>query len=203
MNETDTYISFYGTQQIAVGVLADMLSETTRFIKDEHSSGTDTKLLLIFNERTGEQVDFDLRGSVEEVLEKALPKRKKRGVGRPKLGVTSREITLLPRHWKWLEAQPKSISATIRLLVEEASKRDGGETEIKKNIAVIDRIMLVMAGDLEHFEEASRALNARNTTRFEECVATWPDDIKSYLLERLHNTLKSDATQYTKKGGKQ
>ncbi|MCV6276653.1 DUF2239 family protein, partial [Pseudomonas aeruginosa] len=28
------------------------------------------------------------------------------GGGRPKLGVVAREVTLLPRHWEWLAAQP-------------------------------------------------------------------------------------------------
>ena len=27
-------------------------------------------------------------------------------VGRPKLGVVSKEVTLLPRHWEWLGRQP-------------------------------------------------------------------------------------------------
>ena len=29
-----------------------------------------------------------------------------RGPGRPKLGVVAREVTLLPRHWDWLNSQP-------------------------------------------------------------------------------------------------
>lgn len=39
--------------------------------------------------------------------------------GRPKLGVVAREITLLPRQWAWLDAQPGSASITLRKLVEE------------------------------------------------------------------------------------
>ena len=34
-----------------------------------------------------------------------------RGPGRPKLGVTAREVTLLPRHWEWLAAQPAVTGA--------------------------------------------------------------------------------------------
>ena len=187
MDQTDSYIAFYGDQHIATGELAEMLSTTTRFLKDKEGAGTDTETLLIFNERNGSQVDFDFRGSLEDVLERALPKQKKRGAGRPKLGVTSREVTLLPRHWEWLEAQPKSASASLRLLVEQAMKRDGGETKIMKNIAVADHIMMVLAGNLSHFEEASRALNARDIKMFESCVANWPHDIKQYLLKRIHN----------------
>jgi len=69
-------------------------------------------------------------------------------------------------------------------------KRDGGETELKKSLAAIDRIMMTMAGDLANFEEASRALNNRDTERFKERIESWPEDIKSYLLERFQTALK-------------
>ncbi len=192
MNDTDTFTAFYGNTQIATGLLADMLSKTTSFLQEKQASRNDSETLLIFNERTGGQIDFDLRGSIEDILERALPKR---SAGRPKLGVTSREITLLPRHWQWLESQAKSASASLRLLVEEAMKQDGGEADIKKNLAVTDRIMMTMAGDLAHFEEASRALNQRNVERFEDSVASWPEDIKQYLLKRMYSSLKPHATE--------
>ncbi|MBI3792685.1 MAG: DUF2239 family protein, partial [Gemmatimonadetes bacterium] len=32
------------------------------------------------------------------------------GPGRPKLGVVAREVTLLPRHWSWLNEQPGGAS---------------------------------------------------------------------------------------------
>ncbi len=191
MNDTDTFVAFYGKKQITTASLADMLRSTTLYLQDKQSSGTDTEPLLIFNERTGSQIDFDFRGSVEEVLAKAIPEPKKRSAGRPKLGVKPREITLLPRHWEWLESQGKSASASLRLLVEAAMKQDGGEADIKKNLAVTDRIMMTMAGDLAHFEEASRALNQRNLSRFEECIKGWPDDIKQYLQQRVHSALET------------
>ena len=84
--------------------------------------------LLIFEDQTGRQVDFDLRGSIQEILDRITPKPARTGPGRPRLGVTSREISLLPRHWEWLETQPNGTSATLRRLVEEARKRDAGES---------------------------------------------------------------------------
>ena len=36
-----------------------------------------------------------------------------RGRGRPKLGVVAREVTLLPRHWEWLNAQPGGASVSF------------------------------------------------------------------------------------------
>ena len=40
------------------------------------------------------------------------------GAGRPRLGVVAREVTLLPRHWDWLAAQPavvRRFAVLIRL----------------------------------------------------------------------------------------
>ena len=50
------------------------------------------------------------------------------GPGRPRLGVVSREVSLLPRHWEWLEEQPGGMSVSLRKLVEEARKRTRGRT---------------------------------------------------------------------------
>src|SRR5215831_13852803 len=86
-----------------------------------------TELVLIFHNETGKQVDFDFGGGIETVLERAIPKPARSGPGRPRLGVTSREISLLPRHWEWLETHPQGASATLRRLVDEARKRESGE----------------------------------------------------------------------------
>ncbi len=81
--------------------------------------------MLVFEVETGRQVDFDLRGEIQDVLERAM-QGQRRGPGRPKLGVTSREVTLLPRLWGWLETQPSGTSAALRRLVEQAMKVDAG-----------------------------------------------------------------------------
>jgi hypothetical protein len=49
-----------------------------------------------------------------------------RGPGRPKIGVVSREVTLLPRHWDWLNSQPGGASVALRNL----SKRQDALTVI-------------------------------------------------------------------------
>ena len=46
-----------------------------------------------------------------------------KGPGRPRLGVTAREVTLLPRHWDWLAAQPGGASVALRKLVEAAMRQ--------------------------------------------------------------------------------
>src|SRR6266404_6475710 len=68
---------------------------------------------LIFDRQTGRVVDIDPRFPPRE--ERPRP-------GRPKLGVTAREVTLLPRHWDWLATQPGGASVALRKLVEAASR---------------------------------------------------------------------------------
>ena len=138
-----------------------------------------------------EQVDFDLRGSLEEILERAGAKPAKTGPGRPKLGVTSREISLLPRHWEWLETQPQGASAALRRLVDEAKKRDGGESEIRAKIDAIGRVMSVLGGNLPHFEEAYRALYARDHARLREQIRDWPADLRQYIQDALGQPVAS------------
>lgn len=45
-----------------------------------------------------------------------------RARGRPRLGVVSKEVTLLPHHWAWLSSQRGGASATLRRLVDEARR---------------------------------------------------------------------------------
>ncbi|MDP1033985.1 DUF2239 family protein, partial [Klebsiella pneumoniae] len=45
------------------------------------------------------------------------------------------------------------------------------------------RFMSEMAGDLPHFEDASRALFAHQADAFARHTATWPEDVRSYLQQ--------------------
>ncbi|MCG2662297.1 DUF2239 family protein, partial [Brevundimonas sp.] len=69
--------------------------------------------LRVFDLATGRPVDLDLR----EAEPAPAPRR-----GRPRLGVAAREVTLLPRHWDWLAAQPGGAAAVLRRLVDQARK---------------------------------------------------------------------------------
>ena len=80
----------------------------------------DAQPVRIFEDDTGRVTDLDLRESAEP------PAATPRGRGRPKLGVTAREVTLLPRHWDWLARQRGGASAALRRLVEAASKAEAG-----------------------------------------------------------------------------
>ncbi len=142
-----------------------------------------TTSILIFSDETGEQIDLDLRGSAEEIAARysSTPNRKV-GPGRPKLGVVAREITLLPRHWEWLNAQPGGASVTLRKLVEAASKLNS-KSQRKSSQEASYRFIAVLAGNLDNFEEATRALYAGEQAKFRELISIWPMDIQIYALK--------------------
>ena len=146
--------------------------------------------MLIFDDHTGRQVDFDLRGTLDEVLARVAPAQSRPGPGRPKLGVVSREVSLLPRHWEWLEDQPNGASAAIRRLVDQARKYDTGALRARM---ALGRFLSAMAGDLPGCEEAGRALYASDRARFETQIREWPADIRAYLEQRAEEAFREEA----------
>jgi hypothetical protein len=102
-----------------------------------------------------------------------------RGPGRPKLGVTAREVTLLPRHWEWLAAQPGGASVALRKLVEAASRDPKAERMAARDGAY--RFASAMGGDEAGFEEAMRALYAGKRKKFHRQLETWPPDVRTHL----------------------
>lgn len=139
-------------------------------------------MVLVFDDRTGAQIDFDLRGDDDEITARLRPAPEPRPVGRPRLGVTAREVTLLPRQWEWLAGQPGGASATLRRLVDDARRGGEGRARIRAAQAAADRFMLAMLGDRPGYEEASRALYAGDRARFVELTAAWPADPLDHLL---------------------
>ena len=105
-----------------------------------------------------------------------------RGPGRPKLGVVSREVTLLPRHWEWLASQPGGASVVLRRLVEQERRQGSGKQQRRAAHEAAYKFMSAIAGDLPGFEEATRALFADNRARFEQEMAKWPPDIRAYAI---------------------
>lgn len=117
--------------------------------------------LLAFDDETGRQVDI----AIEPAPEAPRPR------GRPALGVEAREVTLLPRHWEWLAAQPGGASSTLRRLVEDARKAGRSEREC---LDAACRFLTVMAGDRPGYEEAVRALYAGDRDNFDALSLLWP-----------------------------
>ena len=179
-----SYSAFSGDRLIAFGLLAEVLGAAKGYVDT-----TEDPQLLIFEDRTGRQVEFDFRGSLEDVLARSLPRPERTGPGRPKLGVVSREVSLLPRHWDWLEAQPQGISAGLRRLVEEARKQNPAEQRARKAREALNKFMTAIAGNRQNYEEATRALFASDYARFEELIGDWPEDIRAHLLRVLEDSL--------------
>jgi hypothetical protein len=177
---------FDGSRLLARGELREVVREAAV----RAGVGADGRPLLLLDDRTGQSLDLDLRGDAAQVLERlgarfpvpdAAEPAAPRERGRPRLGVVAREVTLLPRHWEWLAAQPGGASSALRRLVEEARRRDGGAGALRQRREAQYRAMLALAGDLPGFEEASRSLFAGDAAGFAERIRQWPADVRDYL----------------------
>jgi hypothetical protein len=184
MNSQTRCTAFEGSRRIASGELRDVALKAKEVLdRGEYAP------VLIFDEETAEPVDLDFRGTPEDVLSRlqetaaapaeADPEAPRRA-GRPKLGVVAREVTLLPRHWDWLNGQPGGASVALRKLVEYARRANEGIDRIRRAREAAYRFMSAMAGNEPGFEEAARALFAGNRERFGEQVALWPGDVRDH-----------------------
>ena len=171
-----SYAAFVGTRLAHRGPLVDVLAA----IKVGALNDRDAPL-LIFENDTGNQVDFDLRGSLNDVLERVTEREAPKGPGRPRLGIESREVSLLPRHWAWLALQPNGASAALRRLIDQTSKRSDPEARLRERRDAAYRVMSALAGHRPAFEEAARALFAGDRARFVTLSAKWPKDIRAHL----------------------
>ena len=169
--------AFAGTKLIATGPASDVAAAAARHILDSR----DTEPLLVFDDDTCDPVELDLRGSVEEVRARYAPEPPApRAPGRPKLGVVAREVTLLPRHWEWLAAQPGGASVTLRKLVEAARRDTSGDERRRVACDATYRFMFALAGNEPGYEEATRALFAGDAERFETLTDPWPPDVRDH-----------------------
>ena len=152
---------------------------------------------LVFNLVDGRVVDLDLRGGLAEARARLgpalVPGAEKRGPGRPKLGVTAREVTLLPRHWDWLAAQPGGASVALRKLVEAAQKAGEGPDRARRAKEKAYRFMTAMAGDLPGYEEATRMLFAGDWTAFDAAVEAWPEGVRETAREMAAGAWRNGA----------
>jgi len=175
-----TWTAFAGHRIIASGPLHAML-RATKLLLDKGESDP----VLIFEDQTGRQVDFNFQGTLEQVLERAAPGAAHAGPGRPRLGVVSREVSLLPRHWEWLEQQPSGASAALRRLVEDAIRSPAARESqtVARAREAASRFMTAMAGNMPGYEEASRALFAGKRKKFKREIKKWPEDVRAYTLQ--------------------
>jgi hypothetical protein len=167
------FVVFEGSTRRGQGTLAEVSAVARRTLQDGATSP-----VLMFDLGTGRIVDLDLRDPPPDAVE---PARRVR----PRLGVTAREVTLLPRHWDWLADQPGGASVALRKLVEAARRADpaGGLAQARRDAAY--GFMSAMAGDLPGFEAASRALFAGDRDALAGIMASWPGDIADQVSTML------------------
>ncbi|MCG7392970.1 DUF2239 family protein [Microvirga sp. ACRRW] len=176
------YTAFAGSRRIASGALADVALKT----KEVMETG-ELEPILILDDENSRVVDVDFRGSAEDVVQRlkaqhpqAEAENQPRGRGRPKLGVVAREVTLLPRHWDWLNAQPGGASVALRKLVEDARRANEAKDNRREGQESLYRFMSIMAGNLPGFEEASRCLFAGKRAEFMALIQPWPNDLRNH-----------------------
>ncbi|WP_395607839.1 DUF2239 family protein [Pseudomonas sp. B22129] len=170
--------AFVRHQRVAAGAYSDVANALSNL---ELVAGS----FLVFDDATGSQVDYPWPvGYAPERLEPAEIEDEPAAapsVGRPKLGVVAREVTLLPRHWEWLGQQRGGASAALRRLVDEARSAHASRDQMRLAKEASYRFMSAIAGDLPGFEDASRALFASDAAIFSGTIAHWPNDVRSYL----------------------
>lgn len=195
-------IAFAGAHRIASGQLA-LVALKAKELLDRNDAAT----VLIFDDVTSVQVEIDFRGSAEQVLQRlslnethtaqtakaASSDEAPRGPGRPKLGVIGREVTLLPRHWDWLNQQPGGASVALRKLVEDARRHCEERDQIRLAQEYAYRFMSAMAGDLVNFEEATRAFFAGDQARFAELSEPWQIDVRDHARKLAARAFATEA----------
>jgi len=166
-----TLIAFIAHRRIAAGPRAEVLAA----LRQREDGGS----AIVFEEDSGTRVDLDLRPDAPDHA--AADEAPARGVGRPKLGVVAREVTLLPRHWDWLSRQPGGASVALRRLIDEARRNYAERDSVRAAREAAYRVTSLLGSELPGFAEAARSLFAGDAGRFNTYVGDWPADIAAYL----------------------
>lgn len=166
------YTVFQGPRKVLSGGTAELAG----YLEDRPERD-----ILVFDDSTGAQIDLaDIGGQPKHLAES--PRSEHRGRGRPRLGVVAREVTLLPRHWDWLNLQPGGASVALRKLVDEARRTSGDRDRVRAAQEAAYRFMSAVAAGLPGFEEAAQALFAYDRRRFTQMIAAWPTDVRDYAV---------------------
>ncbi len=199
--QTPTYTAFEGDTLLGKGPLTEVILKIKK-----RMGKADNSPALIFNDATGNTMDFNFQGSEKDVLRrlevfvgeadgkgkdakgkdgkgrdgKGKAAEEAAGPGRPKLGVISREVSLLPRQWEWLASQSGGASAVLRRLVDDARKKSGDALTVKQTQERTYKFLSVMAGNLMGYEEAIRALYRKDAKGFATHTEGWPKDVKRH-----------------------
>lgn len=182
--------AFAGTRRVAAGPLADVAIKAKKLVDRGDA-------ILILDDATSEPIDLDFRGTARDVSARltagtaAQAETETRAApGRPKLGVVAREVTLLPRHWDWLNSQPGGASVALRKLVDEARHLKKGQDRVRQAQERAYRFMYIVAGDMAGFKNATRALFAGDGEQFRTLTAKWPKDVRDHATRLAEGALK-------------
>lgn len=195
---THTCVAFAGSRCLGRGRLAEVVVAA----KSELDAHPDA-VVMIVDDESSEPVEVDFRGSTRDVIERlasamapapAAGDGGRRAPGRPKLGVVAREVTLLPRHWEWLAAQPGGASVTLRKLVDAARKDGAGDDARRRAQEACFRFMNAVAGNEPGFEEAVRALYAGDADGFDGRTSAWPADVREHARRLAGRAFSTDAS---------
>lgn len=174
--------AFAGSRRIASGELRHV----ALVAKQAFDGGQPVQ---VFEDATGRALKLPLDLPAGDLLRQlatptnaadVAPPAPARGPGRPKLGVVAREVTLLPKHWRWLAAQPGGASVALRRLIDDARRVPATRDRRRAAQESAYRFMQAMAVDEPGYEEAARALFAGDIARFEQHTAHWPDDVREH-----------------------
>src|SRR5262245_39262991 len=113
MDDQSTTFSVFADFQRHLHTGTDLAEAVERGRRAYQTEGVQT--VVLFDDATGERTEIDPRSGFDPWPERMTPPSTvpRSGPGRPRLGVVSREVSLLPRHWQWLNAQPGGASASL------------------------------------------------------------------------------------------
>jgi hypothetical protein len=190
MNEADRPCTAFDGERM---IISGPLFEVAEVVKQLMDRG-EVASVLVFDDASGHSIDLDLSGSSEDVRARYVAASgdaasrsteggaERRRPGRPRLGVVSHEVTLLPRHWAWLKAQRGGASATLRRMVDQARRETAATERVQRGQDAAFRFLSATVGDEPGFEEAIRALYSGDAARFCAEAEQWPEDLRDHAI---------------------
>ena len=178
-------VIFDGHHLVAQGEVSDALIKANQYVK-----AVPDARLLVLNGLTARVFQLDFNEPMDQLKQQIAlqngdpPEPVKRGRGRPRLGVVSREVSLLPRHWEWLETQSGGASGALRRLIEQALKTP--ENQMQEARQAVEQAMEALAADLPNYDEALAQYRRYQYLPMFELMATWPEDVQRFCRELVN-----------------
>jgi uncharacterized protein len=186
-----TWVAFDHHRRTARGSPAVVISALQHLLATQRNA-----MPVVLDAGSSERIELDWRLPLDALLalvpdprpahaDNGSSDEAPRGPGRPKLGVTAREVTLLPRHWDWLSRQPGGASVALRKLVQAAMRESSSADAKRRATDAAYRFMSTVGGDLPEYEEISRALFSGDLARVDALLVNWPADVADHLRALL------------------